>query len=68
MPFQCFAHGADAVSSKSAEEAAKHFSWLGSFVSVDNPVSSKWTQEQLGWRPKQPGLISDLDRPSYFKT
>jgi nucleoside-diphosphate-sugar epimerase len=25
------------------------------------------TQELLGWQPKQPGLISDLDRPSFFE-
>jgi hypothetical protein len=26
------------------------------------------TQERLGWRPTQPGLLPDLDRPSYFDT
>lgn len=25
------------------------------------------TRELLGWEPTQPGLISDIDRPSYFK-
>jgi nucleoside-diphosphate-sugar epimerase len=37
------------VVSKSPEEAAGHFSHLAPFVSVDNPTSSKLTQEQLGW-------------------
>jgi hypothetical protein len=31
------------------------------------PASSKLTQERLGWRPKQPGLIADLDNPRYFE-
>lgn len=53
------------VQSISAKKAVKHFSWLSTFVSADNPVSSKWTQEQLGWQPKHPGLISDLDRAEY---
>ena len=25
------------------------------------------TRERLGWRPKQPGLIADIDRPRYFE-
>ena len=24
--------------------------------------------EQLGWQPKQPGLVPDIDEPSYFET
>src|SRR5262249_18452004 len=46
--------------------AADRFGWLAHFVSVDNPTSSQLTKERLGWRPTQPGLIPDLDRPSYF--
>jgi nucleoside-diphosphate-sugar epimerase len=46
---------------KSREEAAKHFGFLGSFVAADNPVSSKLTQERLGWRPTQTGLLADLE-------
>src|SRR5271166_2600762 len=51
------------VVSKSPEEAADHFGWLGFFVGGDAPASSAKTQERLGWRPTQTGLISDLDRP-----
>jgi nucleoside-diphosphate-sugar epimerase len=54
------------VLAKSAEEAADHFGWLAHFLESDCPASSEWTQKQLGWRPKQPGLIPDIDRPSYF--
>jgi nucleoside-diphosphate-sugar epimerase len=50
------------VVSKSPQQAAKHFGWLAPFLAADNPTSSQWTQEQLGWRPTQPALISDLDQ------
>jgi hypothetical protein len=56
------------VVSKSAEGAGGHFGFLGQFVAIDCPASSALTQNQLGWRPTQPGLLSDLDRPSCFST
>jgi nucleoside-diphosphate-sugar epimerase len=56
------------VVGKSPEEAATHFGWFAHFAALDNPTSSKQTREVLGWEPKQPGLISDLDRPRYFET
>jgi nucleoside-diphosphate-sugar epimerase len=55
------------VASKSAEEAAKLFSWLALFLPVDNPVFSALTQERLGWNPVQSGLIADMEQGSYFK-
>jgi nucleoside-diphosphate-sugar epimerase len=54
------------VVTKTTEEASKHFGWLAHFVAVDCPASSKRTQELLGWQPKQPGLIADLERGRYF--
>jgi nucleoside-diphosphate-sugar epimerase len=54
------------VVSKSREEAADHFGWIGRFFGTDCPASSAQTQERLGWRPVQPGLIADLDAPHYF--
>jgi nucleoside-diphosphate-sugar epimerase len=56
------------VVSKSSEEAAHHFGWFAHFAAMNNPASSQRTREQLGWQPKQPGLIPDLDRPRYFET
>jgi nucleoside-diphosphate-sugar epimerase len=56
------------VVAKTSKEAAGLFSWLAPFLSVDNPVSSRQTRELLGWQPKQPGVISDIDRPGYFET
>jgi nucleoside-diphosphate-sugar epimerase len=56
------------VVARSPQEAADHFGWLAHFVGIDCPASSAQTQERLGWRPTQPGLIPDLDRPSYFNS
>ena len=56
------------IVSKSPAEAADHFGWIGHFLSVDCPASSALTQERLGWIPRQPALIADLDRAGYFET
>src|SRR5882762_3537505 len=55
------------VVSKSPGQAADRFSWLAHFVGMDSPASSKLTEEKLGWQPKQPGLIADLERGTYFE-
>ncbi len=55
------------VVSKTADEANKHFGWFAHFAAADIPGSSQWTREHLGWEPKQRGLISDIDRASYFE-
>jgi nucleoside-diphosphate-sugar epimerase len=47
--------------SKTAEEAAQHFGWLAPFAAMDSPASSERTRTLLGWQPKGPGLIADLD-------
>jgi nucleoside-diphosphate-sugar epimerase len=54
------------VVSKSPEEAGSHFGWFVHFAGLDCPASSERTQELLGWKPKQPGLIVDIDQESYF--
>jgi nucleoside-diphosphate-sugar epimerase len=54
------------VVSKSPEEAAEHFGWLGMFAGLDCAASSALTQQRLGWRPTaQPGMIADLDNMRY---
>jgi nucleoside-diphosphate-sugar epimerase len=55
------------VVSKPSEEASSHFGWFAHFAALDSPTSSAQTRERLGWRPRQPGLIADLDRPRYFE-
>ena len=54
------------VVSKSPDEAAQHFGFLGFFVGIDAPASSALTQQRLGWRSTaQPGLIADLANMRY---
>jgi nucleoside-diphosphate-sugar epimerase len=55
------------VVSKSSEGAADHFGWIALFFGIDAPASSALTQERLGWRPVQPGLIADLNAMHYFE-
>jgi nucleoside-diphosphate-sugar epimerase len=54
------------VVSKSREEAAEHFGWIGQFFAIDGPASSAQTRASLEWRPTQPGLLADLDA-NYFE-
>ncbi|HEX3373305.1 MAG TPA: SDR family oxidoreductase [Edaphobacter sp.] len=55
------------VVAKSPEEAGDHFGFLGGLLSIDIPASGLLTQQRLGWRPTQAGLIADLDDARYFK-
>ncbi|MFT3723464.1 MAG: SDR family oxidoreductase [Hyphomonadaceae bacterium] len=48
------------------EKAPEHFGWLAMFAAGDVPSSSALTQERLGWRPTNIGLIADISRPGYF--
>jgi nucleoside-diphosphate-sugar epimerase len=56
------------VVSKSPDQAAEHFGWLGLFARTDCPASSALTEQRLGWHPTaQPGMIADLDNMRYFE-
>jgi nucleoside-diphosphate-sugar epimerase len=44
----------------SAQEAAKHFGFLGQIVGMDNPASSGITSKTLGWNPSHSSLLQDL--------
>lgn len=54
------------VVSKTPQEANDHFGWMARFAGMDIAASSKRTQEELGWTPKEAGLIADIDQPYYF--
>jgi nucleoside-diphosphate-sugar epimerase len=56
------------VVSKSREEIARQLGFIGYFLGVDCPASSAQTQQRLGWRYTQPGLLADLDAPLYFES
>jgi len=55
------------VVSKSPEVAADHFGWIARFFAIDGPASSALTQKRLGWRPVQPGIVTDLNEGHYFE-
>jgi GNAT superfamily N-acetyltransferase len=50
-----------------AEEAVKHFGFLGPIVGADNPASSEKTRQALGWQPPHPSLLQDLAEGFYFE-
>ncbi len=54
------------VVSKTPKDAAGYFGWFTLFAGMDVPTSNERTRALLGWDPKQPGLIADIDQPNYF--
>lgn len=48
------------VVSIAPEQAGEHFGWLGGLVMADSPASSAITRQELGWSPKEPGLLADM--------
>ena len=54
------------VASKTAAEANENFNWFAMCAGMDAPASSQRTRELLGWKPKQPALIADIDHAAYF--
>jgi nucleoside-diphosphate-sugar epimerase len=56
------------VKSVTPDQAAEHFGWMAMFAGMDMPASSAWTRARLGWTPKGPGLIADLEKMDYGVT
>ena len=54
------------VVSITPEEAPAHFGWLAMFAMIDAPASSALTQQRLGWKPNETGLLADIGQPGYF--
>ena len=54
------------VVSISSEESGDHFGWLAGFLGIDSPASSASTRNLMGWTPKGPGLLEDLEKGHYF--
>ena len=46
-------------------EAEAHFGALAIWVAGNGPASSERTRAVLEWEPKEPDIISDIDRPDY---
>jgi len=55
------------VVAKSPEETADYFGWFAMFAGMDVPASSERTRALLDWDPRHPGLLADIDNPSYFE-
>lgn len=55
------------VTTISPDDAADHFGFLAGFLGMDGPASSALTRELLGWQPREPGLIDDLEEGHYFR-
>ncbi|MFJ8960367.1 SDR family oxidoreductase [Lentzea sp. NPDC102401] len=50
-----------------AERAQEHFGPLAFMVSRDAPTSGARTKALLGWEPKEPGILEDLEAGFYFE-
>lgn len=55
------------VVSKNGQDLAAHFGWFTHFASLNNPTSSQFTRDILGWKPVHPDLLTDIDTAGYFK-
>jgi nucleoside-diphosphate-sugar epimerase len=49
------------------DACVEYFGFLAHVVQMDSPASSDRTQELLGWTPKHPGLIDDINEGHYFR-
>lgn len=49
------------------EQASDHFGMMAMFAGRDGAASSALTQQWLGWKPSQIGMIADISRPGYFE-
>jgi len=54
------------VASIAPQEVEAHFGMMARFVGLDGAASSALTQQWLGWKPVQIGMIADISRPGYF--
>ena len=55
------------VASILPDQAAAHFGMMAMFAGMGGAASSALTQQWLGWKPTQIGMIADISRPGYFQ-
>ena len=48
------------------DAVANHFDWMARFISFEGAADGTKTQERLGWKPINIGLLEDI-RDNYFK-
>jgi NAD(P)-dependent dehydrogenase (short-subunit alcohol dehydrogenase family) len=56
------------VASLPAEKASEHFGFLGMFFGLDAPATAKLTRAELGWTPREPGLLAGLATDAYYQS
>lgn len=44
----------------------EHFGWFAHFAGTSMSASAEQTRRLLGWKPKGPDLLADLDQPGYY--
>jgi nucleoside-diphosphate-sugar epimerase len=54
------------VTSIRPEDAGDYYGPFAMFAGLDMPASSALTQQRLGWKPTEIGLIADIGQPDYF--
>jgi nucleoside-diphosphate-sugar epimerase len=47
-------------------ELAAHFGWMAPFIGIDSPASNAHTRELLGWEPKHPSLLEDMEQDGFY--
>jgi nucleoside-diphosphate-sugar epimerase len=55
------------VESLAAEKAGEHFGFLGMFFGIDAPATAHVTRAELGWAPREPGLLAGLATDAYYQ-
>ncbi|HEX4182257.1 MAG TPA: SDR family oxidoreductase [Caulobacteraceae bacterium] len=56
------------VVSLPAEKASEHFGFLGMFFGVNAPATAHLTRAELGWEPREPGLLAGLSTDAYYQS
>ena len=54
------------VKSVTPEEAPAHFGWMAAFAQLDAVASGALTEQWLGFKPTQVGLLEDMEHGTYF--
>ena len=52
----------------SLAEPGDHFGFLGMFFGLDAPATAHLTRAELGWAPRQPGLLAGLATDAYYQS
>lgn len=54
------------VVSKAPTEVPEHFAWFAAFAAMEATATANETRKNLGWSPKEPGLLEDMENAGYF--